>query len=174
MTGDNGLNTTCIIVMGVSGSGKSLVGSRLAEALALPFFDADDFHSQANIEKMSSGIPLSDADRADWLNDLAALIQRQPGLVLACSALKIDYRNRLRHAAPDMTFVYLKGDIDTIWSRHSQREDHYFSGRRMLESQFVQLEAPSEEEALIIDIAQSPEAVLDDCLSKLQVRYERH
>lgn len=173
MIGDNGLNTPCIIVMGVSGSGKSLVGSRLAEALALPFFDADDFHSQANIEKMSSGIPLSDADRADWLNDLAALIQRQSGLVLACSALKIDYRDRLRRAASDMTFVYLKGDINTIWSRHSQREDHYFSGRRMLESQFVQLEAPSAAEALIIDIAQSAEAVIDDCLSKLQARYEQ-
>lgn len=170
MTGDNGLNTTRIIVMGVSGSGKSLVGSRLARALALPFFDADDFHSPANIEKMSNGIPLSDADRADWLNDLAALIQRQPGLVLACSALKKSYRERLREATPNLAFIYLKGDIDTIWSRHSQREDHYFTGRSMLESQFAQLEPPTESEALVIDITQPVEVVIEDCLNELQAR----
>lgn len=173
MTLDNGLHTANIIVMGVSGSGKSLVGARIARALDMPFVDADDFHSPANIEKMSNGIPLSDADRTGWLNDLAMLIQRQPGMVLACSALKKDYRDRLRQGANDMTFIYLKGDIDTIWSRHSQREDHYFSGRRMLESQFAQLEAPSEAEALIIDISQSAEAVTKDCLSKLQARYEQ-
>lgn len=164
MTGDNGLKTAKIIVMGVSGSGKSLVGSRLAKALALPFFDADDFHSPANVEKMSNGIPLSDADRAGWLDDLADLIKRERGLVLACSALKKDYRDRLRAASPELMFSYLKGDLDTIWARHAQREDHYFTGRSMLESQFEQLEAPTAAEAIEIDIAQPPEAVLADCL----------
>ncbi|WP_028671995.1 gluconokinase [Saccharospirillum impatiens] len=164
------MNTEKIIVMGVSGSGKSLVGARLARTLALPFFDADDFHSPANIEKMSNGVPLSDTDRADWLDDLAELIQAHPGLVLACSALKKGYRDRLRLASQNLMFLYLEGDIDMVWSRHSQREDHYFTGKSMLESQFAQLEAPTEFEAMAIDISQSVEVVLKDCLHAIKTR----
>lgn len=156
------------IVMGVSGSGKSLVGEQLAAALAVPFFDADAFHSEANVRKMASGEPLNDNDRQGWLDDLAALIQGETGLVLACSALKRAYRDRLRAADPQLHFLYLKGDFDTIWSRHARREDHYFNGQAMLESQFSQLEEPDTHEATLIDIGGSPEAVLAQCLAAVQ------
>jgi gluconokinase len=157
-----------IIVMGVSGCGKSLVGSRLARALALPFFDADDFHSQANINKMSSGIALTDTDRTEWLEDLAALLRREPKLVLACSALKKRYRDHFRQAVPGLTFVYLQGDQDTIAARLIHRENHYFQGKYMLESQFSQLDEPSENEALVVSVLQPVGSVLEDCLTGLQ------
>ncbi|MGP4844837.1 gluconokinase [Marinobacter sp. 1Y8] len=156
-----------IVVMGVSGSGKSLVGERLSEELGVPFFDADAYHSPDNVEKMASGIPLTDDDRRGWLDDLAALIRNEKGLVLACSALKRIYRDRLRTGDSALTFVYLDGDFKTIWSRHTQRQDHYFNGRSMLESQFELLEAPTTEEAVVIDIAASPEDVLSRCLAAL-------
>lgn len=153
--------------MGVSGCGKSLIGQQLAEALRLPFFDADDFHSPENVTKMASGVPLTDADRADWLDSLAQLLQTQTPLVLACSALRKRYRDRLRMADPALVFVHLDGDIDTIWARLSQRRDHYFSGRDMLQSQFEQLERPSLDEALRINIDASAEAVLAACLDAI-------
>lgn len=156
-----------IIVMGVSGSGKTLVGQRLADTLGLPFYDADEFHSKENIRKMSDGIPLSDADRHGWLTELAALIRREPGLVLACSALKRAYRDQLRAGDTDLRFLYLKGDFDTIWMRHAEREDHYFNGQSMLHSQFQQLEEPGSDEALNIDIDQPPETVIRHCLEAL-------
>lgn len=153
--------------MGVSGCGKSLVGQRLATALALPFFDADDFHSAANVRKMAGGIPLTDADRQQWLDHLAGMIAGRDGLVLACSALKRRYRERLRRADPDLVFLHLDGDFDTIWARLSAREDHYFSGRAMLESQFEQLEPPGPDEAHTIDIALPAERVVEQCLTVL-------
>ena len=117
------MSVSKIIVMGVSGCGKSLIGTRLAERLQVPFFDADDFHSPANVAKMASGVPLTDSDRSGWLDDLAELVQgEQGGLVLACSALKRAYRDRLRSGNPSLQFVYLKGDMETIWSRHSSRK----------------------------------------------------
>ena len=157
-----------IVVMGVSGSGKSLVGQRLGEQLGVPFFDADDYHSRSNVEKMANGIPLTDADREGWLTDLADLIRQQDGLVLACSALKQVYRDQLRTGDPELQFVYLKGSFDTIWSRHAQRKDHYFNGQSMLESQFQSLEEPGPDEAIIVDIAQTPEQVLHQCLTRLE------
>jgi gluconokinase len=166
---ESDMNGTKIIVMGVSGSGKSLVGGHLCDALGLPFFDADAFHCEENIRKMSSGIPLSDADRHGWLSDLSALIRRERDLVLACSALKRAYRDQLRTGAPNLRFLYLKGDFDTIWTRHAQREDHYFNGQSMLRSQFQQLEEPSPDEAHAIDIGMSPEAVLKQCLTVLKL-----
>lgn len=166
------MNQPKILIMGVSGSGKTLVGRQLGEALGVPFLDADIFHSDTNIRKMANGIPLSDADRHGWLVDLAALIQRESGLVLACSALKRAYREQLRAADPNLTLLYLQGDFDTIWSRHAQRQDHYFNGRAMLESQFLQLEEPGPDEAVTIDIGKSPEAVLKACLAAL--RPENH
>ncbi|WP_198650495.1 gluconokinase [Saccharospirillum mangrovi] len=156
-----------IVVMGVSGCGKSLIGQRLANELALPFFDADDFHSPANVAKMAGGVPLTDADRADWLDALASLLKTGAPLVLACSALRKRYRDRLRLADPNLVFVHLDGDIDTIWARLSQRRDHYFTGRDMLESQFAQLERPGADEAIRIDIDRPADAVLAACLAAI-------
>lgn len=159
-----------ILVMGVSGSGKSLIGQQLGETLGLQFLDADDVHSAANIRKMANGVPLSDDDRRDWLRDLAGYIGRDQGLVLACSALKRSYRDQLRRADPALSVIYLKGDIDTIWLRHAERKDHYFTGKQMLQSQYEQLEEPDPEEAAIVDIRQSPTQVLQCCLTALGSR----
>lgn len=153
-----------IVVMGVSGSGKSLIGEQLAAHLNIPFFDADDFHSPGNVQKMADGIPLSDADREGWLQELSALLQREEALVLACSALKERYRVQFRQAAPDLVFLYLEGDFATIWGRLARRQDHYFNGEDMLKSQFEQLEPPDTLEAYSISVNQSVNAVLAQCL----------
>lgn len=158
-----------LVVMGVSGCGKSLVGSLLAQELAVPFFDADSYHSRANVEKMASGIPLTDDDRAGWLADLAVLIQQQDsGLVLACSALKRAYRERLQAANPELRIVYLRGNFETIWARLSQRQDHYFNGQTMLESQFQLLQEPAPaESAITLDVTDRPENLVRQCLAAL-------
>lgn len=153
--------------MGVSGCGKSSIGDSLAKSLNIPFFDGDDYHPAENVEKMRNGIPLTDEDRKEWLQTLNALIQEQDNLVLACSALKPEYREALKVGCNDLTFCYLKGDFDTIWSRLKAREDHYFQGSAMLESQFSTLVEPSEQEAIYIDINQPPEKVVEDILSKV-------
>lgn len=166
--------TPKIVVMGVSGCGKSLTGAQLANELGVPFYDADDYHSRANVEKMAAGIPLTDEDRLGWLDVLAELMRREEGgLVLACSALKRAYRERLRSCNPQACFVYLKGDFETIWTRHSRRTDHYFNGRAMLESQFQLLEEPGpEENAVAVDVSGTPEQVIGHCLAWLG--YDRH
>jgi len=157
-----------IVVLGVSGSGKSEVGRKLAEALGSPFFDGDDFHSDANVKKMSGGIPLTDDDREDWLITLNSLLQDNQSAVIACSGLKPKYRDILRHDTDDLAMVYLKGDIETIWQRHQKRDGHYFNGRGMLENQFANLIEPKDEEAIIIDIDQSIDAVVNETLTRLQ------
>ncbi|WP_355660907.1 gluconokinase [Halomonas salifodinae] len=157
-----------VVVMGVSGCGKSLIGAQLAERLEVPFFDADDFHSAANVQKMADGIPLTDADRAGWLEELAGLLAREPGLVLACSALKRRYRERLRQAVPALRFLYLEGDFATIRGRLAGRQDHYFKGDDMLRSQFAQLEPPGPDEASTVPIDQPPARVLQRCLASLR------
>ncbi|ETX12491.1 gluconate kinase [Marinomonas ushuaiensis DSM 15871] len=159
--------TKKIVVLGVSGSGKSLIGKNIAEKLGYRFFDGDDFHSTANVEKMSQGIPLTDDDRKDWLAALNKLLIDNPTAVIACSGLKPEYRAMLRQGLDDVAMVYLKGSIDTIWERHQKRDDHYFKGRGMLESQFATLIEPTEEEAFVIDIAQDADAVLNQALSLL-------
>ena len=142
-----------IITMGVSGSGKSAVGRALAQKLGWDFYEGDDFHSAANIAKMASGIPLTDADRAPWLASLHALIstcetKNRPG-VLACSALKESYRQTLLAGNPGVRIVYLQGSYELIWSRMSARPGHYMKPS-MLQSQFDALEEP--ENALTMDI----------------------
>ncbi|WP_330960478.1 gluconokinase [Photobacterium sp. 53610] len=156
-----------IIVMGVSGCGKSSIGSHLARALGMNFFDGDDFHPPENVQKMSEGIPLTDEDRAEWLARLNQLLRDEPHAVLACSALKPEYRAQLRTGVEPLLLVYLQGDFDTIWQRHQQRADHYFNGRAMLESQFETLVEPAQDEAIFIDIRQPQDAVLDDILNRL-------
>ena len=134
-----------IIVMGVSGCGKSLVGSQLAEALQLEFYDGDDYHSADNIKKMSEGTPLTDDDREGWLKTLNSLIINHKNVVVACSALTPKYREILSSGAAELQFVYLKGDFDTIWQRHQKRENHYFNGQTLLRNQFDTLIEPTSE-----------------------------
>lgn len=150
-----------IIVMGVSGSGKTSVGQALAEHLKWDFYDADDFHPPENVAKMANGLPLDDADRAPWLAALHQLISEslrldRPG-VLACSALKERYRRQLLNGNEDVQLVYLKGSYDLIWSRMKTRTDHFMKPH-MLQSQFATLEEPHN--ALTVDISLSVEEIL--------------
>ncbi len=159
-----------IVVMGVSGSGKTTVGKLLAQRLGWDFYDADSFHSPENIAKMAHGIPLTDADRAPWLAALRSLIQRciaekRPG-VLACSALKDSYRDELTGGAADVRIVYLKGSYELIWSRIAARKGHYMKPD-MLKSQFDTLQEPTD--ALVVDIDHTPEEIVDDILSRMQL-----
>ena len=132
-----------IIVIGVSGCGKTTVGRKLGWALKIPFFDADDFHPTSNIEKMKSGRPLNDADRQPWLRRLAEEIEgwdKNEGAVLACSALKEDYRRTLS-AYATIQWVYLAADFEVIYKRMKNR--NHFMKPELLQSQFETLEVPS-------------------------------
>lgn len=143
-----------IVVMGVSGSGKTAVGERVAEVLGIEFLDADAFHSEANRLKMASGAPLEDADRAPWLAALAAAIDERlssgRSAVLACSALKQRYRDALNRSPAQVQFVYLKGSFALFHERLATRVGHYMKAD-MLESQFAALEEPTD--AVVIDAA---------------------
>ena len=146
-----------IVVMGVSGSGKTTVGSLLAQQLGWEFADADDYHPAANIEKMRDGIPLTDADRLPWLERLRSLIAgwitTGTGAVLACSALKQNYRERLRVGEP-VRFVYLKASAEVLSQRLLERHGHYMK-RQMLESQLATLEEPGD--AIVVNANATPE-----------------
>jgi len=160
---------TVILVMGVSGSGKTTIGQLLAASLHWKFSDADDFHPAANIEKMSHGIPLSDSDRLPWLEALRSAIEEwlQTGTnsVLACSALKSNYRQFLQ-ISDQVKFIYLKGSFDLIQQRLYQRHGHYMKAD-LLKSQFDTLEEP--DNALVIDIAQTPEAIVQQIRNELKL-----
>ena len=149
-----------IFIIGVSGSGKTTVGRMLATELSVPFIDADDHHPVSNIEKMSRGIPLDDADREPWLDSLNYLAQEHigSGCVIACSALKEDYRRRLaRSIGQHVQWVYLKGSYDQIFERMQNREGHFMEAA-MLKSQFDALEEPKY--AIGVDIVDSPERIV--------------
>ncbi len=163
------MKTRFVIVMGVSGSGKSRVGKLLAEKLGWDFYDADDFHPPANVKKMADGIPLDDSDRAPWLASLHDLIssnltKNRPG-VLACSALKERYRQQLMDRNTDVDLVYLKGSYDLIWSRMADRKEHYMQPE-MLQSQFDTLEEPLH--ALTIDISKPIDEILSKVLEQIE------
>ena len=157
-----------IVLMGVAGSGKTTIGKLLAEDLGWPFYEGDDFHPQANVEKMNGGLPLNDEDREPWLHTLQKLINRLThsgeSAILACSALKRAYREYLQRDNQGALFVYLKGDYHLIRKRLEERKGHFMRAG-MLESQFRTLEEP--ERALAIDIFQEPEAVVDFIKRKL-------
>ena len=159
-----------IVVMGVSGSGKSTIGRAVADRLGWPFFDGDDFHPAANIDKMSRGVPLNDDDRAGWLAAIAArmraLIANDCSGVFTCSALKQKYRDQLRVSA-DVRFVYLHGSYDLIWSRLRQRTDHYMKPN-MLASQFEDLEEPRD--ALTLNIELPPEHIIEAIMQDIKGR----
>jgi gluconokinase len=155
------MSPTVIILMGVSGAGKTTIGRRLASALGWDFLDGDDFHPPANVAKMARGEPLDDADRAPWLDRLhdliaARLAAHQPA-ILACSALKETYRQRLLAGNPGATIVYLRGDFDLIHRRLNRRTGHYMPPA-LLQSQFDALEPPAT--ALTVDAAASPAAIV--------------
>lgn len=130
-----------VIVMGVSGVGKTAVGQQLARALQLRFDDADDFHPAMNVEKMRAGIPLTDEDRWPWLDILNTHLKHTRGCVLACSALKCVYRQVLCDGVSDIHFVCLKADRDTIIKRMQQRQ--HFMPPSLLDSQFATWEEPT-------------------------------
>lgn len=158
-----------VLVMGVSGCGKSTIGAALAAALGADFLEADTFHSPANIAKMKSGTPLNDADRWPWLDAIGAALDRSVmenrAVVLACSALKASYRDRLLPPGRrDGHVVFLEGDAGLVGSRLSGRIGHYMPPT-LLPSQFAALEPPTD--AIIVDIAQAPEAIVAEILAKL-------
>ena len=149
-----------IVVMGVSGSGKTTVGAKLAQELGWSFYDADDFHSEANREKMAQGIALNDEDRAEWLASLRGLIRKHleegSSCVLACSALKQRYRDTLA-VNEKVRFAYLRGSFEQVETRMKRRKDHYMPVQ-LLQSQFEALEEPLD--AVIVDISHTPEDII--------------
>lgn len=157
-----------IVVMGVSGSGKTTIGKGLAKQLGLPYFDADDFHPASNIEKMKHGIPLNDKDRMPWLNLLANQMKiwdEQGGAVLSCSALKESYRKLLASKSKPINWVYLKGSFEVIQSRLEQRAGHYMKSG-LLQSQFDTLEEPHY--GIHINIENTTEEIIANIISKLK------
>ena len=139
-----------IIVMGVCGSGKSTVGEALAKRLAFPFLDADGYHPETNITKMSNGVPLTDDDRWPWLLKLGAAMRQaadeKGGVIAACSALKRSYRTALNgHTGLPVRYVFLDGDRNTLFNRISARTDHYMPPG-LLDSQLADLEKPAPDE----------------------------
>ena len=162
-----------IVVMGVSGSGKSTVASKLAARLGWPFAEADVFHSAANVAKMRAGTPLQDDDRWPWLDALARRIgaARDEGkpCVIACSALRRIYRERLAGGHDDVRFVYLQGDFSTIEARMKSRTGHYMPAS-LLESQFRTLEEPaSDEPAITVPAEEPPDALVADIVRRLDL-----
>jgi len=157
-----------LIIMGVSGVGKSTVGAVLAERLGWSFRDADDYHSESNIQKIKNGIPLTDDDRLPWLEALRELVRiSHGGMVLACSALKQSYRDFLKDGREDVAFVYLKGNHALIEKRLRGRKGH-FAGPKILDGQLRDLEEP--EDALVIDASRDPESIAGEIISTLGLK----
>jgi gluconokinase len=162
-----------VIVWGVSGAGKTTIGKLLARRLGWRFLEADDFHSQANIEKMRRGVSLTDKDRQPWLEKLRDVIEQSlaanQNAVLAWSALKKRYRDKLR-VSDEVKFVFLRGDRHRVAKQLQDRRGHFMSPD-LLESQFADLEEPNPSEAvLIIDLGPSPEELVETIDRKLELR----
>ena len=156
-----------IVVMGVSGCGKSSVGRAVAERLGYDFVDADDLHPQANVEKMRGGTPLTDEDRWPWLaavvDAMSERLSRGAGVVMACSALKRSYRDRLRQAGRQVRFVHLSATEELIAARLARRRSHFFDPK-LLASQFAALEAPEpsvETDVVVVDAGEPLEQVVE-------------
>ncbi|UGY90547.1 gluconokinase [Streptomyces gobiensis] len=161
--------TPLLVVMGVSGSGKSTIGTLLAERLGVPYAEADDFHPPVNIRKMSTGTPLDDEDRRRWLDSIARWLteHRWHGGVVSCSALKRSYRDRLRQTTPELVFVHLDGPLELIARRLARRSDH-FMPENLLRSQFEALEELRDDEpGVTVSIDAAPEDIADRALAGL-------
>jgi len=156
-----------VIVMGVTGAGKTTIGKLLADELGWQFVDGDDFHPLANVEKMRRGIPLTDEDRRPWLAQLRTQIQawiaQHRNVVLACSALKQSYRDELR-TGPEVRFVYLKGSPELIGERLRARHGH-FAGAQILAGQFADIEEPAD--AVMLDVSAEPSQIVAEIRQKL-------
>ena len=157
-----------IIIMGVSGTGKTSLGKHLSQETGWPFYDADDFHTETNKKKMSSGLQLDDADRAPWLAELAekiSLWSKEGQAILACSALKERYRESLAAENSSITWVVLNGSFDRIKSRLESRENHFFN-TELLQSQFDVLELPSY--GIHLNIEETIPQLASSILNKIQ------
>ncbi len=165
------MDRSIILVMGVSGSGKTTVDALLAGHLGWPYAEADSFHPAANIEKMAAGIPLTDADRVPWLAAIGQWIDAEvaagrPGVV-TCSALRRAYRDQLRAGRPQVQIVYLQGSRDLIASRLAARHGHFFRAD-MLDSQFATLEEPTPDEgAFVVSIGRTPKEIVEEIIRRL-------
>jgi gluconokinase len=159
-----------VLVMGVTGAGKTTVGKLLAQQLGWEFADADSFHSPSNVEKIRLGMPLDDADRGPWLRSLRAAMEdwvaERRSVVLACSALKKRYRDQL-YVGSQVRLVYLKGSYDLIYKRLRHRHGH-FAKEQLLASQFADLEEP--DNATTVDIDNSPEGIVSEIKRRLALR----
>ena len=160
-----------VIIFGVSGAGKTTIGQALAEELGWRFYEADDFHSQANIDKMRQGVPLTNEDRWPWLESLRQLIKRclaaDENAVLACSALKEAYRRHLR-VSDNVKLVFLRGNYELIANQLRHRRGH-FMNPMLLQSQFADLEEPQPaERAVVIELGRSPRELVREIKRKLR------
>ncbi|RZU28591.1 gluconokinase [Streptomyces sp. BK022] len=152
-----------VVVMGVAGTGKTTIGPLLAARLGVPYAEGDDFHPQANIDKMTAGTPLEDADRWPWLDAIGRWAHGRVGLggVVSSSALKRSYRDRLRAEAPGVVFVHLTGSRELIENRMAQRQNH-FMPTALLDSQFATLQPLQADEAgVAVDVSGSPEEIAE-------------
>jgi carbohydrate kinase (thermoresistant glucokinase family) len=154
-----------IVVMGVTGCGKTTVGIALAEKLGIEFIDSDVLHSDSNKKKMSSGIPLTDSDREPWLQAVSETLQSHEKIVVACSALKKSYRSTILAGAPSTIFIHLSGSQEVIFARLSERS-HHFMPIGLLDSQFQTLEPLDHTETgKVIDISKSINEIVDEAIS---------
>ncbi|HEV7147954.1 MAG TPA: gluconokinase [Pedococcus sp.] len=161
-----------VVVMGVSGSGKTTVGAALAQRLEVPFADADDFHPPENIAKMSAGIPLDDADRRPWLEAIAGWLAKHTatGGVASCSALKREYRDILTTAAPSTFFLHLHGDRDVLAARVAARPAHFMPAA-LIDSQFATLEPlQADERGDVLDVSQSVDDLVNHAVTLLTTK----
>ena len=157
-----------IVVMGVSGSGKSTVGAALAQRLRVPFADADDFHPEANVAKMSAGHALNDEDRYPWLDAIGDWLAEHCGAggVMSCSALKRKYRDQLRKHCPQVGFLHLSGSPQVIGRRQASRPGHFMPAS-LLASQFDTLEPlEADEHGVVVDVDQDIDAVVENYLTR--------